>query len=195
MARPFKIPEVLDEAEQEALLRQPNQRYPTGLRNYCIMRLILDAGLRASEVTHLRTADIDWETGRLKVIQGKGKRDRQLWVNDRTLTDLKRWQQRKPESDWLFCTLNGGQLDDSYLRASFARYGRKAGIGKRVHPHMLRHSFGTDIFRTTKNLRLVQKALGHSNISTTTIYTHIVDDELEQGMKGFRDRPANSSGP
>ena len=66
------------------------------------------------------------------------------------------------------------------------RYGERAGIRKDVHPHTLRHAFATDLYRQTKNIRLVQKALGHSNLSTTQIYTHIVDDELEAAMKQLR---------
>jgi len=66
------------------------------------------------------------------------------------------------------------------------RYAKRAGIEKEIHPHTLRHTFGTDLYRETKNLRMVQKSLGHSHISTAEIYTHIVDDELEAGMKNFR---------
>ena len=66
------------------------------------------------------------------------------------------------------------------------RLARQAGIDKDVHPHMLRHTFATDLFRKTKNIRLIQKALGHAQITTTQIYTHIVDDELEEAMKTFR---------
>lgn len=65
-------------------------------------------------------------------------------------------------------------------------YAEKAGITKKISPHTLRHSFGTDLLRDTKNIRLVQKALGHSDLSTTMIYTHIVDDELEDALKNFR---------
>jgi len=68
------------------------------------------------------------------------------------------------------------------------RKAKKAGIDKDVHPHTLRHSFATDLYRESKNLRLVQKALGHSSISTTEIYTHIVDEELEKEMKFFRSK-------
>jgi integrase/recombinase XerD len=68
------------------------------------------------------------------------------------------------------------------------RKGKQAGITKDVHPHMLRHSFATDLYRESKNLRLVQKALGHSSISTTEIYTHIIDEELEREMKFFRSK-------
>jgi integrase/recombinase XerD len=70
------------------------------------------------------------------------------------------------------------------------RYAAKAGIEKNVHPHTLRHSFATDLYRETSKIRLVQKALGHSNLATTQIYTHIVDEELEDAMKSFRQTTA-----
>mgnify|MGYP001314732759 CR=1 FL=1 len=86
-------------------------------------------------------------------------------------------------------TLKGSQLNDRYLRQMVKRYAEKAGIlsdDKDVHPHTLRHTFATDLLRKTKNIRLVQKALGHSHLSTTEIYTHIVDDEMEEALKSFR---------
>jgi site-specific recombinase XerD len=86
----------------------------------------------------------------------------------------------------LFTTLAGALLRDNYLRAMVKRYGLKAKIGKDVHPHMLRHTFATDLYRETKNIRLVQKALGHVSLGTTMIYTHIVDDELEDALRTFR---------
>ncbi len=182
----FKIPEVLTDEERLSLLAQPNKRYRTGLRNYCIMLIMLDVGLRASEVINMGCKDVDWTSGKIKVVQGKNKKDRYVWLNEESLEWLRKWKERKPESKFLFPTLEGERLKDSYLRASFARLGKKAGIDKRVHPHMLRHTFGTDLYRETKNIRLVQKALGHADLSTTMIYTHIVDDELENGMKNFR---------
>ena len=86
----------------------------------------------------------------------------------------------------LFTTLEGKLLSDRYLRVMVKRYGTKAGVLKDVHPHTLRHTFATDLYRETKNIRLVQKALGHADLSTTMIYTHIVDDELEDALKTFR---------
>ena len=195
-----KLPDVLTEKEISALLKQPNKRAPTGLRNLCIMRIMLDAGLRASEVTNLNVNDIDWESGWLKVRQGKGKKDRILWLNEDALNLLKEWRDwrlaigdngnegNKGDSDRLFVTLDGKALSDRYLRAMVKRYASKAGIPKNVHPHTLRHTFGTDLYKSTRNIRLVQKALGHADLSTTMIYTHIMDEELEDAMKSFRTR-------
>ena len=84
-----------------------------------------------------------------------------------------------PSSDLLFTSLDGSRpISERWLRKMVKRVAEQAGIVKDIHPHSLRHTFATDLLRATKNLRLVQKALGHSNIETTTIYAHIVDEEL-----------------
>lgn len=182
-----KLPYVMTEDELKALLAQPNPKCPTGLRNLCMMRLMCNAGLRVAEVLNLKVKDIDWMTGKLKVVQGKGKKDRILWLNEDDLELLGRWRgKRKVQSENLFTTLQGEAIDDRYIRNMVKRLAKKAGIINDIHPHTLRHTFATDIYRETKNIRLVQKALGHSDLSTTMIYTHIIDDEIEQAMKGFR---------
>jgi len=192
MAR--KIPEVLTATEQEALLKQPNPRYLTGQRNRTMLRLMLDTGLRLAEVTSLRWKDIDLLSGKVMVRQGKGSKDRTLWTGEENITALAAWRERqarecdgKPEI--VFSTAEGKRLDPSYVRKMVKRYARKAGIEKRISPHTLRHTFATDLYRETTNLRITQKALGHANIATTQIYTHIVDEELEGALKSFR-RPA-----
>lgn len=83
----------------------------------------------------------------------------------------------------LFTTLAGRDLRTNYLRVMVKRYGHKAGIAKDIHPHLLRHTFATELYRETKNIRLVQKALGHANLATTMINTQIVDQELEEALK------------
>ena len=186
-SRGRKLPNVLTEEERVSLLKQPNRRAPTGLRNLCMIRLMLNAGLRSSEVLNLMVRDLDWFCGKLAVRQGKGQKDRILWINESDLELLKSWRERRPaQSDLLFTTLKGDPVSSRYLRSMVARVADKAGIEKRVHPHLLRHSFATDLYRETKNIRLVQKALGHEDLSTTMIYTHIVDDELEDALRNFR---------
>jgi site-specific recombinase XerD len=182
-----RIPEVLTTDERAALLTQPTPRYATGLRNRCLMLVMVDCGLRAREALQLEARDIDSQSGKLKVRQGKGKKDRVLWLNEAALEWLRRWRERRPvQTAALFTTLAGKPLRDNYLRVMVKRYGQKAGIGKDVHPHMLRHTFATDLYRETKNIRLVQKAPGHASLGTTMIYTHIVDEELEDALRTFR---------
>lgn len=187
-----KIPEVLTEEEQKAVLEQPNDRYPTGERNYLIMRIMLDAGLRLSESINLEWKNINLVTGKLMVREGKGSKDRTLWINEELIDLLQHWKERQAEKmgkvDNVFTTLKGKPLQGRYIRKMVKRYAEKAGIVKNISPHTFRHTFATDIYRESKNIRLCQKALGHADLSTTMIYTHIVDDELEKAMKTFRDK-------
>ena len=182
-----KLPTVLTEEERVALLQQPNQHTATGLRNACLLTVMLDAGLRAAEVLHVHIHNVDWKHGKILVKQGKGKKDRVLWLNESAMERLRQWKTtRKRKTDRLFTTHQGKPIYTSYLRAMVKRYARQAKIFKDVHPHTLRHTFATDLYRSTKNIRLTQKALGHSDLSTTMIYTHLVDDELEEALKSFR---------
>ena len=136
---------------------------------------------------NLKIDDIDWSTCRLIVRQGKGNRDRVLWLADRDIKILKAWLLvRGTDSSYLFSTLKGGRMNDRYVRDFVKRYALKMNLKKDVHPHTLRHSFATDLLRSTGNIRLVQKALGHVSIATTMIYTHIVDEQLESALKSFR---------
>lgn len=186
-----KIPEILTKEEQVRLLAQPNKRYPTGERNYVMLRMMLDTGLRLAETINLRWRDVDLNTGKVMVRQGKGSKDRTLWIGEADLEMLQAWRERqardaKGKSDNMFTTLKGRKLNPAYVRAMVVRYGKRAGIDKQIGPHTLRHTFATDLYQDTSKIRLVQKALGHSNLATTQIYTHIVDDELEDALKSFR---------
>jgi len=186
-----KIPEILTATEQEALLAQPNPRYPTGQRNRVMLKLMLDTGLRLSEAINLRWKDLDLNSGKVMVRQGKGAKDRTLWTGEANLVDLINWRERQTEkvgqsTEYVFTTLEGGPLDPRYIQRMVKRYAVKAGIEKNISPHTLRHSFATDLYRETTNIRLTQKALGHANLQTTQIYTHIVDEELEGALKSFR---------
>jgi len=187
----FRIPEVLTESEQKALLAQPNSRYPTGARNKTMLQLMLDTGLRLAEACALRWKDIDLTTGKLMVRQGKGARDRTLWIGAQDLELLQEWRDRQAKDvqgspAHVFTTLAGKPLSHRYVQQMVKRLAVKAGIEKNIHPHTLRHSFATDLYRETSKIRLVQKALGHSDLSTTMIYTHVFDEELEDALKSFR---------
>ena len=194
MARAKKLPTVLTEDEQERLLEQPNPRYPTGERNGTMLRLMLNTGLRLAEVTSLKWHDLNLTTGKLMVRQGKGSKDRTLWVAEGDINRLRKWRERQAaqcgQSDYVFTTLQGKPLGHRYVQRMVKRYAAKAGIDKNVSPHTLRHSFATDLYRETSKIRLVQKVLGHSDLSTTMIYTHIFDEEVESALKSFRQTAA-----
>jgi integrase/recombinase XerD len=194
MARPDKLPKILTEEETDRLLSQPNQRYYGPNRDYLYMRLMLKAGLRASEATALRPEHVDLMSGKLSVREGKGAKDRTLWIGEEMLSEIQDWMDRRSEEvddveacGYLLPTRKGTEVATSHLRRSVKRYARKAGIEEvdRVSPHTLRHTFATRLYRETGNIRMVQKALGHSDLSTTMIYTHVVDEELEGAMKGL----------
>ncbi len=180
-----RLPEVLTREEAAALLATPSRYYPTGKRDRCIIKLMLNAGLRASEVLNLMWRDVDLHTGKLVVRQGKGNKDRQVWINEEALDLLRIWREEAPACPWCFPTLGGTRIHGAHLRAMIKRRGIKAGIPKDVHPHMCRPTYATELYRSSKDIRLVQKALGHASLSTTMIYTHIVDDDMEEAMRAL----------
>ena len=186
-----KIPDVLSKDEQKKLLDVFNTRYISSQRNKVMIKLMLNSGLRLSELINLTWKEVNLQTGRLKVVSGKGDKDRILWINDSTLDALRGWRNRQNDKlgdiKLVFTTRTGKKMRPGDIRKMVYTYSRKAGItDKKISPHTFRHTFATDLLRETKNLRLVQKALGHSNISTTQIYTHIVDEEFENALKKFK---------
>jgi len=189
-----KLPEVLTATEQAALLAQPNKRYPTGQRNHAMLQLMLDTGLRVSEACALRWKDIDVATGQLMVRQGKGSKDRTLWIGDVDLAMLQSWRERQARDvagspEHVFTTLDGNPVSPRYVGAMVHRLTARAGIEKSIHPHTLRHTFATDLYRQTKDLLTTAEALGHASVATTEVYTHLVNDEVRDAMRSFR-RPA-----
>ncbi len=181
-----KLPDTLTDKERASLLKQPNYNSLTGLRDAVIIRLMLNAGLRCGEVLSLSESDIDWDNRKIFIRNGKGGKSRFVWISERDMYFLYQWKLKKPDSDLFITTLKGGKVSDRQVRAMVKRRAQKAGISKDVHPHLLRHSFATDLLKKTKNIRLVQKALGHSNLATTMIYTHVYDEELEEAFKALR---------
>lgn len=194
-----RIPVTLTQDEQTALIAVPQSRYPTGLRNKAMIRLMLDTGLRVSEALHLDWRDLDLMTGKLHVREGKGGKDRILWVRPAALELLQTWRQRQAtltntfHNGYVFTTLKGKRISPRYIQQMIKRYAIKAGIDKNITPHAMRHTFATDLYRESKDIRLVQKALGHADLSTTMIYTHIVDGDLEDAMRTFRDGDNNDT--
>jgi len=171
MSTPRRKMAVLSSSEQASLLRQPNQKAPTGLRNLCMLMLMLKAGLRVNEVLALRSADINWEEGKVHVAESGSAKERTLWLEEELVELLKKWDgQRPPESSYFFTTLKGGPLKDRYLREMVKRLSRKAGIKKDVHPHLLRSTFAVNLIKETNDIRLAQNALGHRDASTTQSY-------------------------
>lgn len=183
---PLKLPQRLTREEVAALLAQPNRRYPTGIRDRALMRLFYRSGLRCNEALALRPRDVDLRRHEIRVWQGKGGRDRRVWIDATTVEYLALWRDRRPQGDWFFCTLKGDRLHDSAVRHMMARRGKKAGIEIRCHPHLLRHTFATELLEDGYTIIEVQKLMGHANLSTTAIYLHVADEQLRQRLL---DRP------
>ena len=125
-------------------------------------------------------------TGQLSVINGKGGKDRIVYISEQTIEQLIAWRKRQVRewgiSDYVFSNRKCNQLVARDVREMVTKYADKSGITKRVSPHVLRHSAASSLLRKSKNIRLVQKALGHADLSTTMIYTHVVDEDLKEAM-------------
>ena len=182
-----KLPTILEPEEAQKLLKQPNKRYPTGLRNKTIMSLMLHCGLRLSEVTNLRPGSINLTKGKLRVVSGKGDKDRDLAIPDYLIDLLDGWRKIRPKGDYFFSTLKGKKLSDRYIQQMVRRYTYKAGIeNKKISPHILRHSYATQFYKQTKDIETLRRILGHTDIGTTTIYITLANTDVEEGMKSFK---------
>jgi integrase/recombinase XerD len=184
------IPKVLNDEEAADLVDVFNTRYDSGVKNKAMVRMMLEVGLRVSEVCDLEAADVEMTTCRVTIRDGKGGKDRQVWMPEDLRDVISDWLECRPETadsepSWLFPTRNGTRTHPRSVRRTVKTYAQKAGIAwfDDVSPHTLRHTFATNLLRQTGNIRLVQKAMGHADVSTTMIYTHIVDEELEDAMK------------
>ena len=184
--RKNKLPVILEPEEVQNLLRQPNKRYPTGLRNKAMMSLMLHCGLRLSEVVNLKPGNLNLTKGKLRVESGKGKKDRDLAIPDYLTDLLDTWRSIRPKSNFFFSTLKGGKLSDRYIQQMVKRYANKAGITKKISPHVLRHTYATQYYRQTKDIETLRRILGLSDISTTTIYITLANIDVENGMKSFK---------
>ena len=182
-----KLPTILEPEEAQKLLKQPNKRYPTGLRNKAIMSLMLHCGLRLSEITNLRPGSISLTKGKLRVVSGKGNKDRDLAIPEYLVDLLDGWRKIRPKGDYFFSTLKGKKLSDRYIQQMVGRYARKAGIkNKKISPHTLRHSYATQYYKQTKDIETLRRILGHTDIGTTTIYITLANTDVEEGMKSFK---------
>jgi len=192
-----KLPAVLEPEEAQKLLSIPNKRYITGIRNKAILALMLNMGLRVSEVVNLKPGDLNLTKRKLRVVNGKGGVDRDLIIPEYTAELLKEWKKARPKgSRYFFTTIkekNGGQFASSkgsqlsarYIQFMVKRYAKKAGIDKDITPHTLRHTFATDFIRQGQNVMKLKKILGHSDISTTQIYVTLANKDIEKAKEMF----------
>ncbi len=179
-------PEVLSEAEAIALLKACSSRAPTGVRNRALIAVLWRCGLRISEALALELRDLDLDAGTVRVRHGKGDRSRTVGLDEQTSALLSRWIDRRrglgPGARApVFCTLQGGRLDSSYVRRLLPRLARKAGIDRRVHAHGLRHTYASELAREGTAINVIRDALGHTSLAVTDRYlrdvapTHVID--------------------
>ena len=189
------LPEVLSVAEVEVLLKSPSGRNLQGLRDQACLELMYAAGLRASEVTGLKLGQLNFEEGIVRVT-GKGEKERMVPVGRPARQSLRRYLDRarnrwvkEGQEDALFVTHFGRKMSRQAIWKILRKYAKKSGLQKKVYPHILRHSFATHLLENGADLRVVQELLGHADISTTQIYTHMDKSRLKGIHKKFHPRP------
>ncbi len=179
-------PEVLSEAEAIALLKACSTRAPSGVRNRALIAVLWRCGLRISEALGLELRDVDLDAGTVRVRHGKGDRSRTVGLDEQTTALLARWIDRRKKLGPgarapIFCTLQGGRLDSSYVRRLLPRLAAKAGIDRRVHAHGLRHTYAAELAREGTAINVIRDALGHTSLAVTDRYlrdvapTHVID--------------------
>ena len=190
-----KIPEALSVNEVEALLAAPSGRDKQGIRDKAILELFYATGMRVSEVVELKCDSVNLDVGFLRCI-GKGNKERVIPLGRKAIESVKKYLQSsrsvflgKKESEYLFISRLGKKISRQSLWKLIKGYAREAGIKKPMRPHILRHSIATHLLERGADLRSVQEMLGHADISTTQIYTHINKDRLKSIHRMFHPRP------
>lgn len=181
--REKKLPNCLELEEIEHLLDAPNGNKWEEKRDKAILEALYSSGIRVSELTGLNHDDIDLFSGIMK-IRGKGKKERIVPLGSIALKSIEAYVDMKPKSkdgkgtNALFVNRSGTRLTDRSVRRILIKYARRISLTKEISPHMLRHSFATHMLDRGADLRSVQELLGHQNLSTTQIYTHISTKRL-----------------
>jgi integrase/recombinase XerD len=181
-----KLPRVLSIEEVDKLIEQCKVMLPLGLRDRAMLELMYGTGLRVSELLSLQIDDINFTAGFLRCL-GKGRKERIVPVNNSSVLWVERYLARSRNTlvksqyeRTLFLNAHGHPLSRQGFFKLLAQYGEKSGIKKEITPHTLRHSFATHLLENGADLRAVQEMLGHADISTTQIYTHITRSRIRE---------------
>jgi integrase/recombinase XerD len=184
--QPLRVPRTLSEAQVEALLEAPDVDTPLGLRDRAMLEVLYASGLRVSELVTLRTFNVGMAEGVLRVL-GKGSKERLVpfgqvardWI-ERYLADARPVILSGQQTEDVFVTARGAGMTRAMFWVIVKKHARSAGITAPLSPHTLRHAFATHLLNHGADLRAVQMLLGHADISTTTIYTHVARERLKQ---------------
>jgi len=180
------LPHFLSPAEIDSLLNQPELKNPRGMRDRAMLELLYATGLRVSELVTLKISDLHLERGYLRVM-GKGSKERLIPVGRSALSFIQNYlESGRPKlgakrlSEALFLSTRGRAMSRQQFFLLLKAYAKAAGIKKEISPHKLRHSFATHLLNNGADLRSVQAMLGHSDLATTQIYTHVTGERLKQ---------------
>ena len=183
---PRSLPKILTEEDVEVLLAAPNVETPLGLRDKSMLEALYASGLRVSELVTMQVAQLSQDMGVVRVM-GKGSKERLVPMGEEALSWVRRYVDKaRPEilagrqSDALFVTSRGAAMTRQAFWYLIRRYAARAQIPKGISPHTLRHAFATHLLNHGADLRVVQMLLGHADISTTQIYTHVARERLKQ---------------
>lgn len=179
-----RLPSVLTVEEVDRLLEQPDRSTPTGLRDLAALEVAYSTGVRVGELLAMRMGDVDWDVSSI-LVQGKGNKERIVLLGERALLCLESYIHEARShlmngrrDDHLFLSRLGKPLSVRMFHVAINRYLDGAGLGKRVTPHTLRHTFASHLLEGGADLRIVQELLGHASLATTQIYTHISEGHL-----------------
>lgn len=192
--REKKLPQFLDAQEVTNLLEAPKKDTWEGKRDNAILETLYSSGLRVSELVGLNHDDVDFFSGLVRV-RGKGKKERILPIGQIAMKGIREYLEHKPARDRehngkkpLYLNRSGGRLTDRSVRRMILKYSKQIALKKGVSPHMLRHSFATHMLDRGADLRSVQELLGHENLSTTQIYTHVTTKRLKEAYDAAHPR-------
>ncbi len=190
-----KVPDTLTLNEVESLIAAVNVRNTQGIRDKAVFELLYATGMRVSEAVNLKKDNVNLDIGFLRCV-GKGNKERIIPLGKKAIEAVKKYTQDSrnkllhgKESEFLFVSRLGQKISRQSLWKLIKKYAKLAHIKKPIKPHILRHSFATHLLEHGADLRSVQEMLGHSDISTTQIYTHINKDRLKSVHKQFHPRP------
>jgi len=190
----MRLPDTVSKEEMNLILSQPGEETPRAQRDSAMLELLYATGLRVSELAGLTMNSINWQVGFLTVM-GKGSKERVVPIGKTAYDAVRRYvDEARPKlvksrtTDVLFLNRFGGAFTRQGLWKIIIHYVRKAGLQKNVHPHTFRHSFASHLLEGGADLRAVQVMLGHSDISTTQIYTHVTRDHLTQIHRKYHPR-------